>query len=135
MMRGGRGVRGGLAPPDRNTVQLVVNARIIPGLPGILGWRRSSQLQNYVVISIRWPKFRPGEMCLATIFNETTVKAEAEGKGVARDSAKAFALIRALAEQGELEAVAELGLYYENGSGVARDNALAATWLRLRSAA
>lgn len=58
----------------------------------------------------------------------------AEGKGVARDGAKAFALIRALAEQDNADAKYQLGRYYENGIGVTRDDQLAAKWYQAAQA-
>jgi len=55
-------------------------------------------------------------------------------EGVARDYDRAVQLYCAAARRGDLEAQYRLGWMYANGRGVARDDALAAAWLRLAAA-
>jgi TPR repeat protein len=57
-----------------------------------------------------------------------------EGKGVARDSAKAVELWRQAAEKGVPQAMWGLGLAYESGDGVARDVAAAEQWFQRAAA-
>ena len=51
-------------------------------------------------------------------------------EGVARDDTEAATWFRKAAEQGVVEAQADLGSMYHEGEGVARDYFEAATWLR-----
>lgn len=52
------------------------------------------------------------------------------GKGVPKDPAKAFALMKAAAEQGHAEAEAGLGYLYTEGLGTPKNATLAVVWLR-----
>lgn len=54
----------------------------------------------------------------------------AEGKGVAKDAAKAVEWFRKAAEAGSAKGQAALGWMYDDGEGVARDAAKAAEWYR-----
>lgn len=75
-----------------------------------------------------------GAIALAILLTTEVTVASPLEDGIAahgaREYARAFALLRPLAEQGEAEAQNLLGLMFANGHGVARDDLRAVRWFR-----